>query len=123
MFNFEKLDVWQEAIAFSDLIYQLTSRFPADERFGLVNQLRRAVVSIAANIAEGSSRSSLKEFLRFVEVAYGSLIETVSHCAIARRQGFLQDEEYKLVYAQAEKLGRMLSGLRQSLRRDSASQP
>ncbi len=102
MFNFEKLDVWHEAIAFSDLIYQLTSQFPIDERFGLVNQLRRAVVSIAANIAEGSSRSSSKDFLRFVEVAYGSLMESVSHIAIARRQGFLQDEDHKQVYATAE---------------------
>jgi four helix bundle protein len=56
MFNFEKLDVWQEAIQFADLVYELTGDFPNDERFGLTNQMRRAAVSISSNLAEGSSR-------------------------------------------------------------------
>ena len=89
MFRFEKLDVWQLAIEFSDQIYIATREFPADERFGLTNQLRRAAVSIAANIAEGSGRSSDRDFVRFIEIAYGSLMETVSHLRIAERQKFL----------------------------------
>ena len=69
MFNFEKLDVWQKAIDFADLIYTNTRGFPADERFGLTTQLRRGAVSISSNIAEGSSRSSKVDFARFIEIA------------------------------------------------------
>ena len=78
MFNFEKLDVWQEAIQFADLVYELSGDFPANERFGLTNQMRRAAVSISSNIAEGSSRMSCTDFARFVEIATGSLFEVVS---------------------------------------------
>jgi len=59
MFNFEKLDTWHEAIAFGDLVYQVTRWFPDEKRFGLTNQMRRAAVSISSKIAEGTSRSSL----------------------------------------------------------------
>lgn len=119
MFKFEKLDVWQEAIGYSDAIYRATATFPADERFGLTQQLRRSAVSIAANIAEGSSRSSSTDFARFVEIAYGSLMETVSHLAIAHRQGLVSDQTYKSLYDHAEKIGRMLSSFRQTLRSNS----
>ena len=78
MFNFEKLDTWHEAVAFADLIYRLTREFPADERFGLTNQMRRAAVSISSNIAEGCSRSSRTDYARFLELAAGSLFEVVS---------------------------------------------
>jgi four helix bundle protein len=78
MFNFEKLDVRQEAIQFADLIYQLTNAFPSEERFGLTNQMRRAAISVSSNIAEGSSRGSHSDVSRFVEIATGSLLEVVS---------------------------------------------
>jgi four helix bundle protein len=77
MFNFEKLDVWQEPIQFADLVYELTGGFPSEECFGLTNQMRRAAVSISSNIAEGSSRASRTDFARFVEIATGSLFEVV----------------------------------------------
>ena len=86
MFNFEKLDVWQEAIQFADLVYELTSNFPDEERFGLTNQMRRAAVSVSSNIAEGSSRISRTDFARFVEIATGSLFEVVSQTTIALRR-------------------------------------
>ncbi|MDP1797499.1 MAG: four helix bundle protein [Planctomycetaceae bacterium] len=95
MFKFEKLDVWNDSIQFSDSVYRLARSFPSDERFGLTQQMRRSAVSIAANIAEGSSRSSSTDFARFVEIAYGSLMETVSHAAIAQRQNFLLEEDYR----------------------------
>lgn len=116
MFKFEKLDVWNDAIEFSNRIYRLTRGFPVDERFGLTQQMRRSAVSIAANIAEGSSRSSSNDFARFVEIAYGSLMETISHAAIAKQQEFLPDGDYRYLYDQAEKLGRMLTGLKKTLR-------
>lgn len=116
MFNFEKLEVWQKAIVFADLIYTETQAFPAEERFGLTNQLRRAAVSISSNIAEGSSRSSKNDFARFAEIAAGSLFEAVSQAFVARRQGgFLSEDQFRKIYTGAEELSRMLSGLRKSL--------
>jgi four helix bundle protein len=123
MFNFEKLDVWQKAIDFADLIYNKTRAFPSDERFGLTNQLRRAAVSISSNIAEGSSRSSKSDFARFVEIATGSVFEVVSQAFIAHRQGFLSEDQFRKIYADAEELSRMLSGLRKSLLSTLNSQP
>jgi len=115
MFNFEKLDVWKKAIDFADLIYNETRAFPAEERFGLTNQLRRSAVSVSSNIAEGSSRSSKNEFARFAEIAAGSVFEVVSQAFIARRQSFLSEEQFREVYGDADELSRMLSGLRKSL--------
>src|SRR6266496_2577369 len=115
MFNFEKLDVWQEAIQFADLVYELTGDFPNEERFGLTNQMRRAAVSISSNIAEGSSRASRADFDRFVEIATGSLFEVVSQTTIALRRKMIAQNGYNRIYATAEKQSKMLSGLRSSL--------
>jgi len=115
MFGFEKLEVWQLAIDYSDDVYATTRAFPSDERFGLTNQVRRASVSISSNIAEGSGRSSRKDFARFVEIAFGSLLETVSQFTIAKRQGFIEQPDFDRLYAAAERLSRMLSGLKNSL--------
>src|SRR5262245_49934685 len=115
MFRFEKFDVWHKAVDFAAKVYSATAGFPPDERFGLTSQMRRASVSISANIAEGSSRSSDVDFARFVEIAYGSLVETVSHAMIARKQEFLADNAFSLIYGEAETLGKMLSGLRTKL--------
>src|SRR5204862_1408821 len=113
-FNFEKLDVWQAAIQFADLVYKITREFPEHERFGLTNQMRRAAVSISSNLAEGTSRSLRADFARFVEIASGSLFEVVSQSFIGHRQGFLSDQQFQKLYAVAEKQGKMLSGLRAS---------
>ena|SRR5918996_151210 len=115
MFNFEKLDVWQKAIDFADVIYNETRAFPAEERFGLTNQIHRASVSISSNIAEGSSRSSKNDFARFTEIAAGSVFEVVSQAFVARRQGFLSEDQFRQIYDDAEEQSRMLSGLRRSL--------
>ncbi len=116
MFKFEKLDVWQESVAYADLAYDVTSRFPHQEQYGLISQLTRAAVSVSGNIAEGSGRTSSVDFSRFVEIAYGSLMETVSHASIARRRKFVTEDEFQTMYQHAEKLAKMLSGLRQTLR-------
>jgi four helix bundle protein len=115
MFNFEKLDAWQKAIDFADLVYNQTRGFPADERFGLTNQMRRAAVSVSSNIPEGTSRMSQTDFARFIEIATGSVFEVVSQSFIARRQGFLTQEAFAELYSAADEIGRMLSGLRKSL--------
>jgi four helix bundle protein len=115
MFNFEKLEVWHEAINFADSVYAFTRSFPDEERFGLTNQMRRAAVSISSNIAEGSSRSSRPDFARFVEIATGSLFEVVSQATISKRQGFLSETNFSQLYSACEKQGKMLSGLKRSL--------
>jgi len=120
MFNFEKLETWQKAIQFADLVYRLTKSFPDDERFGLTSQMRRAAVSISSNIAEGSARHSPDDYARFVEIAAGSLFEVVSQSFIGRNQGFLLETDFQQVYSAAEEQSRMLSGLREYLLRKRA---
>ena len=115
MFKFEKLDVWQKAIDFADLIYRTTKPFPAEERFGLTNQMRRAAVSVSSNIAEGSSRVSDTDFARFVEIATGSLFEVVSEATIAKQRRLIDEPHFATIYNAAEEQGRMLSGLRRTL--------
>ena len=115
MFRFEKFEVWHEAIAFADHIYRLTDAFPIDERFGLTSQMRRAAVSISSNIAEGTSRNSSTDFARFVEIAYGSLMEVISQAHIATRRQIVNEKDLASLRDCAEGLARMLSGLRASL--------
>lgn len=115
MFRFERLDVWRKSVDFATLVYETTKGFPADERFGLVAQVRRSAVSISANIAEGSSRTSDRDFSRFVEVAFGSLCETVSHLHIAKSQMLVAQEKHEVLYGAAEELSKMLSAFRNTL--------
>jgi four helix bundle protein len=112
MFNFEKLEVWQKAIQFAELVYQTTKAFPSEERFGLTNQIRRAAVSISSNIAEGSSRQSRTDFARYVEIATGSLFECASQAFLSKQLGFLSEPDFNELTAAAEEQSRMLSGLR-----------
>ena len=89
MFRFEKLDVCQKVIDYAGDLHKKTRRFPSDERFDLASQMRRAAVSVSSNIAKGSGRTS-EDFARFVELAYGSLMERVSQAQIANHQGWIQ---------------------------------
>src|SRR3954452_20849696 len=123
MFRFEKLDAWQMAIALADRVYRTTSRFPDCERFGLTSQMRRSAVSISSNIAEGSGRSSDADFARFLEIAYGSLMEVVSQPHVAKLQKFLPSNDYDDIYQECDRLARFLSGLRSSLTSRNAKRP
>lgn len=118
MFNFEKLEVWQVAVEYAEAVYRATRGFPPDERFGLTSQLRRASVSISSNVAEGCGRGSNKDFVRFVQIAYGSLMETISQLSIAKKQGFLREPDHSELYRLGERVARMLSRLRASLSKD-----
>jgi four helix bundle protein len=117
VFRFEKLEVWHKAIEFADGVYAVTRAFPDHERFGLTSQMRRASASVSSNIAEGSGRSSDKDFAHFIEIAYGSLMEVISQLHLAHRQSFVSEPEQANLYATAEELARMLSGLRSHLNR------
>jgi len=118
MFTFEKLDAWQQAIDFANVVYDQTRSFPPDERFDLTNQMRRAAVSVSSNLAEGSSRSSRVDYARFVEISARSLFEVISQAFVAKRQEFLPTIEFEKLYAIAEREGKILSGLRDSLLTD-----
>ena len=117
MFGFEKLEVWRKAIDLADEVYRATRGFPDYEKFGLANQMRRSAVSVSSNIAEGSGRSSNKDFIRFVEIAYGSTMELVSQLHIAQRQSFIERESARDLYRKCDEIARMLSGLKASLGR------
>jgi len=99
--GFERLEVWQKAVEYAGTIYDVTRTFPEEERFGLTSQLRR---SSSSNIAEGS-------FNCFIEIAYGSLRESVSELKIAHRQKFVRETGFETISKQAEELPKMLSGL------------
>lgn len=92
-YYFEKLQVWQNAKALAVEIYELTEQFPKSEKHSLTDQLRRASLSISANIAEGSTRQHLKEYCRFLNIAFGSAIEVLNHLLIAKDLNYISDEE------------------------------
>ena len=94
MRNFKNLQIWIRAIKISKDIYKLTEQFPAKEKYGLSSQIQRAAVSIASNIAEGSSRKSEKDFARFLEIAIGSAFEVETQLTIANEIGYLNDDNF-----------------------------
>ena len=114
-FRFEKLEVWQEARSLNRAIYGFTREFPKDEMFGLTSQLRRAAVSVAANIAEGSGRNSDRDFAHFLEQAYGSLMETASLLYLARDQHYGSEVNLGAIWDRLELLARRIASLNRSL--------
>lgn len=113
--NYKDLKVWQKSIDLVDEVYSVTNTFPKNEQFGLTSQLRRAACSIASNIAEGSAKRSKKEYVRFVNIAYGSLAEIETQIIIAQRQGYIEPSKTEKIEAQTTEIGKMLNGLRNSL--------
>jgi len=107
----EKLDVWSKSIELVLAIYKDTDPFPKEEKFGLTSQLRRAAVSIPANIAEGAGRKPTKEFSHFLSNAQGSASEVETELLIAHRLGFLPKEKYLNLRKALDEIGRMLTGL------------
>lgn len=104
--------------------YETTRAFPASERYGLASQLQRALVSVPANIAEGQARKHKNEFLHHLSIAHGSIAELETHNEIATRVGYLESDAARHLFIQTEEVGRMINGLRRSLRRiDSEKEP
>ena len=92
-FNFEKLDVYHQIREYNKQVYVLVNKFPSFEQFALCSQIRRAVVSIASNVAEGVSRDSQKEKVHFISIAYGSLMETFAQLQLATDFGYINQED------------------------------
>jgi four helix bundle protein len=118
--RFRDLLVWQRSMRFVEAIYAATLRFPKEELFGLTNQMRRAAVSVPSNIAEGQGRDSDKRFAQFLNQAQGSLYELETQVELARNLGMIPEQGAKGLLTEAAEIGRMLHGLRSTLRRDAA---
>jgi four helix bundle protein len=113
-YSFETLDVWKEARKLVLKIYKLTDRFPPEEKFGLVSQMRRAVLSISINTAEGSSRESLKDQARFSEIAYGSLLELLNESILSYDLKYISEEKLIDIRLDIDSISSKLTGLRHS---------
>ena len=94
-FSFEKLIVWQESKQLVKIIYELTTVYPDEERYGLISQIRRAAISVPSNIAEGSGRLSPKEKIRFLEIAYGSLMEVYCQLSISVDLNYISKDHFE----------------------------
>ena len=112
IYSFEKLDVWQKARILNSNIYTLTMNFPKEETYGLVQQLRRASISISSNIAEGSSRTSHRDKARFTNMAYGSLLEVLNQLILSKDLSYIDEVEYKSIRPLIEEIGNKLNALR-----------
>ena len=116
-YSFEKLECWQHARQLAVWIYKATKDFPAEEKFGIISQMRRAAVSIASNIAEGTSRKTAKDQSHFSTIAYSSTIELLNDLLITKDLGYLSDEHYITGREMIEKQTLLIAGLRKSQQR------
>ncbi len=116
MQDFRKLQVWQRAHQFVLDVYALSVSFPDDERYGLTSQMRRAVMSVPANIAEGCGRETNAELKRFLYVATGSATEVDYFLLLARDLKFIEEAQYQRLNKELDEIKRMLAGLIQSLK-------
>ena len=114
--NFREYRVWQDAVEYASLVYNVTDKMPWFEKKGLCDQLQRAVVSISSNIAEGAARSSSTEFIHFLNYALGSAFEVETQLLISKNVGYLTDDIYSQLSTKISSIERQLNGLISSLR-------
>ncbi len=117
--RFTELRVWKRSHAFALSLYRLSANFPGEERFGLTAQLRRAVLSVPTNIAEGSKRQGRQEYARFLNIAEGSLAEVEYLLMFSRDLGYLDKKTSEASLAEADEIARMLSRLRSKVEQRS----
>ena len=110
-YSFEKLKVWQEAKKLVINVYHLLDSFPRFEKYALCDQIRRAIVSVPSNIAEGSGRRSLKEQIHFLEIAYGSLMETYNQLLIAIELTYITEESVEVIKPSIDAVAKMINAL------------
>ena len=120
MKSYKELEVWKQSVDLTTELYKLTSRFPDTERYGLTSQIRRAAVSVAANVAEGWGRWSTREYIQFLTVARGSLMELETHLIIACNLHFLNADELATVSKPVQDIEKMLNRLITLLRTQKA---
>lgn len=114
-FRFEELDIWKEAISYTNSIYSTTKKFPREEMFSLIDQLRRSSSSIAANIAEGSASSSKKDFCHYLDISLKSAYESISHLQVAKDQSYITEKQRVEYYDKVDKLVRKIRSFKKWL--------
>ena len=115
LYSFEKLEVWKEARQFVKRVYDITKKYPMHERFCLTNQIRRSAVSVMANIAEGSSRHSKKDFAHFIRYAFASLTELLSHFYISYDLNYVSKDDLTVIRKKSLHISNQLNALHKSL--------
>ena len=116
---YQDLAVWQKSMDLVEAIYRVSRQFPAEERFGLTDQVRRSAISIPANIAEGQGRLHQGDFRRFLSIARGSLMETETHIEVALRLRMIEHNEVQSIHGLIQDVGRLLNGLIRSMGTDA----
>ncbi|MCK5442189.1 MAG: four helix bundle protein [Maribacter sp.] len=111
IFSFEKLKVWQKAIELSEFIYKLTQKFPSEEKFGLISQMRRCSVSMSSNLSEGSVRHSGKDKARFTEISFGSALELLNQSILPNKLGYISTKDIESIRLWVSEITMMLNGL------------
>lgn len=120
-YSFETLKAWQESRKLVVTIYKLLDNFPVFEKYALCDQLRRAIVSVPSNLAKGSGRSSLKEQLHYIEISYGSLMESYNQLIIAADLNYIDAHSLEDIKPDIDNVARLLNGLRNSYARKLTS--
>ena len=113
-YSFQKLKVWQESKKLVVDVYHLLDNFPKFEKYALCDQIRRAIVSVPSNIAEGSGRKSLKEQIHFLEISYGSLMETYNQLLIAIDLTYITEDSVNAIKPSIDSVAKMINGLSSS---------
>ncbi len=116
-FNFEKLEVWNNSRKLAKKIYLRTEKFPENEKFGISIQLRRAIISVCSNLAEGSSRFSSKDQMHFYSISYGSLMETINQLILSEDLGYLSSKDLQDYRKEVNSIGYMINGLREAVKK------
>lgn len=122
-YSFEKSEIWDEIRKLVKRIYKITDNFPYKERFGLSNQIQRAVISVSSNIAEGSSRTSYKDQAHYTQIAYGSLLEVISQLIAAKDLNYIDNDKYISTREEIDQLSPRIASLRNSQLRRHHSKP
>ena len=112
IFSFEKLKVWQKARLFHREVFRLTTNFPYEQNYALIPQIRRAALSVPSNISEGAGRLGTKEFVHFISIAYGSLMETMNQLILAEDMGYVPEETMTKLRFDVAEIARMLTALK-----------
>lgn len=114
--SYKDLIVWKKAYNFCLQIYKLTRKFPNEEKYCIISQMRRAAISIPSNIAEGYAKKTTREYIYSLYISYGSLCELETHIIIAKDLGYFDDIKYQLLEEGLSEIGKMLKGLIKSLK-------
>ena len=115
IFSFEKLMVWQKARSFHREVFRLTTSFPYEQNYALIPQIRRAALSVPSNISEGAGRLGSKEFVHFISIAYGSLMETMNQLILADDMGYVPEEMMVKLRLDVAEIARMLTALKKKV--------